>query len=51
MYLQGQEQYDHHLKHYGHPADTGFIDVIRSWKAENFAKHYGITYINGRLKL
>jgi len=36
MYLQGQEQYDHHLKHYGHPADTGFIDVIRSWKAENF---------------
>jgi alpha-L-fucosidase len=36
MYLQGQEQYDHHLKHYGHPADTGFIDVIRTWKAENF---------------
>ena len=36
MYLQGQEQYDHHLKHYGHPADTGFIDVIRTWTAENF---------------
>ena len=36
MYLQGQEQYDHHLTHYGHPADTGFIDVIRTWKAENF---------------
>jgi alpha-L-fucosidase len=36
MYLQGQEQYEHHLKHYGHPADSGFIDVIRSWTAENF---------------
>ncbi|MDR3527976.1 MAG: alpha-L-fucosidase [Rhizomicrobium sp.] len=36
MYVQGQGQYDHHLKHYGHPADTGFMDVIQSWKAENF---------------
>jgi len=36
MYVQGREQYDHHLAHYGHPADTGFIDVIRSWTAENF---------------
>src|SRR6266571_1426943 len=22
MYIQGQPQYDHHLKNYGHPADT-----------------------------
>jgi alpha-L-fucosidase len=36
MYQQGQPQYDHHLKNYGHPADTGFIDVIRSWTAEKF---------------
>src|SRR3569833_3336475 len=24
MYLQEQKQYQHHLEHYGHPADTGF---------------------------
>jgi len=36
MYVQGQAQYQHHLKNYGHPADTGFIDVIRTWTAENF---------------
>lgn len=34
MYLQGQPAYEHHLKHYGHPADTGFLDVIGRWKAE-----------------
>jgi alpha-L-fucosidase len=36
MYLQEQEQYQHHLKHYGHPADSGFIDVIGSWTAAKF---------------
>jgi alpha-L-fucosidase len=36
MYMQGNDQYDHHLKHYGHPADTGFMDVIRTWTAEKF---------------
>lgn len=36
MYLQDQPQYQHHLTHYGHPADSGFIDVIGSWTAEKF---------------
>jgi alpha-L-fucosidase len=36
MYLQDQEQYRHHLKRWGHPADSGFIDVIADWKAEKF---------------
>ena len=36
MYMQGQEQYAHHLKHYGHPADSGFMEVIHDWTAENF---------------
>ncbi len=36
MYLQEQPQYQHHLTHYGHPADSGFIDVIGSWTAEKF---------------
>jgi alpha-L-fucosidase len=43
MYVQGREPwfppesaYDHHLKHYGHPSRTGFIDVIGQWKAQNW---------------
>lgn len=36
MYLQGHWQYEHHLKHYGHPADTGFMDIIRTWTADHF---------------
>jgi alpha-L-fucosidase len=34
MYVQGQRAYDHHLRHYGHPSRTGFIDIIGRWKAE-----------------
>ena len=34
MYLQGHPSYDHHLKHYGHPADVGFMQIQNSWKAE-----------------
>jgi alpha-L-fucosidase len=36
MYLPGQRAYDHHLKTYGHPADTGFIDIYPQWRAENW---------------
>jgi len=36
MYLQGQKQYDHHLKNYGHPADSGFMEMNNRWKAENW---------------
>jgi alpha-L-fucosidase len=36
MYLQGQKQYDHHLKNYGHPADNGFMEMNNRWKAENW---------------
>jgi len=43
MYMQGREPwlppetaYQHHLKHYGHPSRTGFIDVIGQWKAEHW---------------
>jgi alpha-L-fucosidase len=27
MYLQGHPSYEHHLKHYGHAADTGFLEM------------------------
>jgi len=33
MYLQGQAQYDHHLKTYGHPADSGFMEIDNLWTA------------------
>ncbi|MEO6015483.1 MAG: alpha-L-fucosidase, partial [Devosia sp.] len=36
MYGQGQPQYDHHRKNYGHPADTGFMEMENRWKAENW---------------
>jgi alpha-L-fucosidase len=36
MYIQGQRQYDHHLKTYGHPTKFGFKDVIPTWNAAKF---------------
>ena len=36
MYIQGSEQYRHHLEHYGHPSKFGFKDTIPLWKAEKF---------------
>ena len=43
LYVQGRQPwmpqetaYEHHLKHYGHPSRTGFIDVIGQWKAEHW---------------
>jgi alpha-L-fucosidase len=36
MYIQGHRQYQHHLANYGHPADTGFMEMNNRWKAENW---------------
>ena len=36
MYIQGNPVYEHHLRTYGHPSQTGFIDIIGRWKAENW---------------
>ena len=36
MYMQGSPQYEHHLKHYGHPVKAGYKDIIPLWKAEKF---------------
>lgn len=35
-WVSGETAYEHHLKHYGHPSRTGFIDIIGQWKAENW---------------
>lgn len=34
MYIQGNPFYDHHLANYGHPSETGFLNIIGRWKAE-----------------
>ncbi len=36
MYIQGNRQYDHHLKTYGHPSKAGFMELTNLWKAENW---------------
>ncbi|MBN9382486.1 MAG: alpha-L-fucosidase [Chitinophagaceae bacterium] len=40
MYMQGQKQYEHHVKTYGHPSKFGFKDTIPAWKAEKFDPDY-----------
>lgn len=36
MYVQGSHAYDHHVKTYGHPAQFGFMEFLKDWKAEKF---------------
>jgi len=36
MYIQGNRQYEYHVKTYGHPTKVGFKDVIPTWKADKF---------------
>jgi len=36
MYIQGNKQYEYHVKVYGHPTKVGYKDVIPTWKAARF---------------
>ena len=36
MYMEGTREYEYHVKHYGHPSEVGFKDIIPLWKAENW---------------
>lgn len=36
----GDRAYEHHIKHYGHPSRTGFLDIIGQWKAEKWDPDY-----------
>lgn len=36
LYMQGHPMYEHHLKTYGHPADTGMMEIQNRWKAERW---------------
>jgi len=40
MYTEGSPQYEYHVKHYGHPSEFGYKDLIPLWKAENFDPEY-----------
>ena len=40
MYMQGEKQYEYHIKTYGHPSKFGFKDTIPAWKAEKFDPDY-----------
>lgn len=36
MYEEGSAAYRHHLRHFGHPSQHGFKDMLGLWKAERF---------------
>ena len=36
LYMQGHPMYEHHLRTYGHPADTGMMEIQNRWKAESW---------------
>ncbi|MGA8669488.1 MAG: alpha-L-fucosidase [Terracidiphilus sp.] len=31
MYMEGQPQYESHLKHFGHPSEYGYKDICHNW--------------------
>src|SRR5271155_1365014 len=36
MYWEGNPQYLHHWRVYGHPSKFGYKDLVKLWKAERF---------------
>ena len=40
MYQQGNPFYEHHRKTYGHPADTGFMEICNRWRGEAWDPAY-----------
>jgi alpha-L-fucosidase len=40
MYIEGSDQYNYHVEHYGHPSKFGMKDTIPLWKAEKFDPAY-----------
>ncbi len=36
MYVQGEADYDYHVKTYGHPSKVGFMEIDNMWKAEKW---------------
>lgn len=40
MYEEGTPAFDFHRKHYGHPSEVGFKDIICMWKADKWDPDY-----------
>jgi len=36
MYMQGNRQYEYHLKHFGHPSEYGYKDIANNWKIDKW---------------
>jgi len=36
MYIQGERDYEFHVKTYGHPSKVGFMEIDNLWKAEKW---------------
>jgi len=36
MYIQGNPQYEYHVKTFGHPTKVGYKDILPMWKADRF---------------
>jgi len=36
MYIQGEQDYEYHVKTYGHPSKFGFMEIDNLWKAEKW---------------
>jgi len=36
MYMQGNRQYEAHLAKYGHPSESGFMEIDNLWKADRW---------------
>lgn len=47
MYREGDPQYNHHVRSYGHPSKFGYKDIIGLWKAEKFDPGKMIDFYRG----
>lgn len=36
MYMQGHPDYEHHVRTYGHPTVTGFMEIENLWRAQHW---------------
>jgi alpha-L-fucosidase len=36
LYIEGSNEYNYHVEHYGHPSEFGFKDILPLFKAENW---------------
>ncbi len=36
MYMQGDADYNHHLNTYGHPSQSGFMELLKDWRVDQW---------------